>query len=740
MSRNLEIWGGVECTVNRVGDIYFDQLSFSGHDMRLEDLERFAALGLRTLRYPVIWERIAPDHPNEFDWKWTDERLIRARELGIRVIAGLVHHGSGPKYTDLLDPLFPEKLASFAERVAARYPWLDADTPINEPLTTARFSGLYGHWYPHARSHRAFVRMLFAECHGTALAMQAIRRITPEVMLVQTEDMGRIFSTPFMAYEASYENARRWLSLDMLTGQLTPDHELWNYCQTMGLTESELQTFIQSPCPPDIVGINHYVTSNRFLDERQERYPVCYHGGNERHRFADIEAVLVGAENIVGPREVLRQAWDRYKLPLAITETHIGSSRDEQLRWIDEFWRTALDLQDEGIDMRAVAIWALLGSYDWNCLVTQRKGCYESGVFDMRAGQPRPTALAGFVKALAHDEPYDHPVLDMPGWWHRPDRLRFAPVKLRDIGIATKVLQASSRTSRPREVIITGSPGPLATAFAYVCQRRGLPYRLFSRKNFDISDQKAVHMVLKEIQPWAVINAAGYSRIDDAEVNIQACQRDNVIGPSVLAAVCAEHNIPLLTFSSHLVFDGKQKNPYTETSSPAPLNVYGQSKVEAEKIVLSQWEGSLVIRAGDFFGPWDETNLLTLNLRKIFQGVDVTTASDVMVSPTYLPDLVDSSLDLLIDGETGLWHLANSGVTSWAAFTSLAAEACNLNLDHIVTVPASEIRFAATRPSFSALCSERARLLPSLENAIERYAREGRAAFGQHYFDPGASA
>src|SRR5947209_5501206 len=107
--RELELWGGIECTFNRVGDRYFDQLLFNGHQQRLEDLDRIAALGFRTLRYPVLWERVAPENPNTFDWTWPDERLSRLQQLGLDPIVGLLHHGSGPRYTALIDPEFPDK-------------------------------------------------------------------------------------------------------------------------------------------------------------------------------------------------------------------------------------------------------------------------------------------------------------------------------------------------------------------------------------------------------------------------------------------------------------------------------------------------------------------------------------------------------------------------------------------------------------------------------------------------------
>jgi dTDP-4-dehydrorhamnose reductase len=186
MAAPLELWGGVECTVNRVGDCYFDQIERTGHAARVDDLDRFAALGIRTLRYPILWERTAPGGACHADWTWADERMERMLALDIRPIVGLVHHGSGPRHTSLLDPAFADGLAEYARAVAQRYPWALDYTPVNEPLTTARFSGLYGHWYPHRCDSASFVRALLVQCRATVMAMRAIRTVTPGARLVQT--------------------------------------------------------------------------------------------------------------------------------------------------------------------------------------------------------------------------------------------------------------------------------------------------------------------------------------------------------------------------------------------------------------------------------------------------------------------------------------------------------------------------------------------------------------------------
>jgi dTDP-4-dehydrorhamnose reductase len=753
----LEMWAGVECTVNRVDDRYFDQVERTGHAARLDDLERIAALGVRAVRYPVLWERVAPDGLERADWHWVDARLHRLRELGVRPIVGLVHHGSGPRGTSLVDPAFPIKLAAFARAVAERYPWVEHFTPVNEPLTTARFSALYGVWYPHARDALTFARSLLTQCAAIVRAMEAIREVTPAARLVQTEDLAKVHSTPLLRYQADFENDRRWLSFDLLCGRVVPGHRAWRYLHRgLGIPERELAWFAARPCPPDILGLNHYVTSERFLDERLERYPPHTHGGNGRHAYADVEAVRVCADGPAGPRALLREAWERYRLPMAITEVHLGCTREQQLRWLAEVWQAAGALRAEGVELRAVTAWSLLGAFDWNSLLTRDDGCYESGAFDVRAPEPRPTAVARMIRALATDGAYAHPVLDEAGWWKQPSRLLYPPVVrecararstrwVRPWGVhadeqgrqacgeergeerhqlaarrADAAHAALHTPPRPRPILITGATGTLGAAFARLCAERGLAHRLTSRRELDIADPTSVAGALDAHRPWAVVNAAGYVRVDDAERDQQRCFRENAVGPALLAEQCADRGVALLTFSSDLVFDGRQEIPYTESSVPAPLNAYGASKAEGERLVLAAMPGAMVVRTSAFFGPWDQHNFVAAVLRSLAAGVPFAAADDAVVAPTYVPDLVHASLDLLIDGERGIWHLANAGSTTWAALAVRVAEIAGLDPALVEARPVAELGLAAARPRYSVLASERAALLPAVENAICR--------------------
>lgn len=717
-SKKVEIWGGIECTVNRVGDRYFDQLALSGHAERIEeDLERFASLGIRMLRYPVLWERVAPDSPADFDWSQSDRALAKMQELEIKPIVGLLHHGSGPKYTSLLDDAFSTKLSQFAGAVARRYPWVESYTPINEPLTTARFATLYGHWFPHARDDRAFARAVLNQCVAIRAAMSAVRSINSQARLVQTEDLGKTYSTAALSYQANFDNNRRWLTFDMLTGRLDESQPLWWHLLESGITRQELESFLSRPCVPDILGINHYVTSDRFLDDRIDHYPEHDHAGNGRQAYVDVEAVRVLDEGIPGHVGVLREVWDRYELPLAITEVHLGCTREEQLRWLAEAWSAAHELRSENIDVRAITVWSLLGCYGWSSLLTSDFDSYEPAAFDLRSPQPRPTALARMTKALTSEGKCDDPGLDGSGWWRRD--IRFMRRPDREARGDSRRNDDDAAASK-RVILVTGSKGTLGRAFLRAANARGMAAIGAGRNELDICIQGSASAFLERVKPWAVINAAGYVRVDDAERDAANCLRINTGGGCTLANECLRLGIPFVGISSDLVFDGKKDAAYVESDSTSPLNIYGASKARLEEN-LRQLPNVLLIRSSAFFGPWDSHNFLATTFHELSRGRDVRVANDTVVSPTYVPDLVNATLDLVIDGERGIWHLANDGGLTWFDFARLAAERAGLDSSRMVGVPMSELGLPARRPLRSALASERGQLMPTLEAAIDSW-------------------
>ncbi len=403
------------------------------------------------------------------------------------------------------------------------------------------------------------------------------------------------------------------------------------------------------------------------------------------------------AEGIADVGSLLDQAWQRYKIPLVITEVHLGCTREEQMRWFCEIWRTAKERHDAGLEIRAVTAWTLLGSFDWNSLVTRLNGHYEPGVFDLRSDcGPRPTALANLLPELVAGREPVHPVLASPGWWHLPKRLGYPA-----FSTGGRAPRHRKRIIRP--VLISGATGTLGRALGHICVQRGLACRLLNRHEMDIGDASSVDRAIAAWQPWAIVNAAGYVRVDDAEREPELCYRENALGPAILARACRQHNLKLVTFSSDLVFDGRHEDLYRESDPVAPLNVYGMSKAEAEKRVLDHFPEALIVRTSAFFGPWDQYNFVAAVINTLRAGQPFRAAEDMIVSPTYVPDLVNATLDLLIDDAHGIWHLANAGALSWADLARRTAQLGAFDPNQIVGCRAAELHLPAPRPAFTRL-------------------------------------
>lgn len=715
-----EMWGGIECTVNRVENDYFEQLLRTGHVDRPEDLDLFASLGIKAIRYPVLWEQIAPDGLENADWSWSDRQLARLRELGVRPIVGLVHHGSGPRDTSLTDPLFPERLAVFAEAVAHRYPWVEDYTPVNEPLTTARFSALYGHWYPHHRDDLNFARALLGQTRAVALSMAAIRKVNPAARLVQTDDLGRTYATAALAYQADFENERRWLTYDLLAGSLTRRRPMWDWLRYCGAEESELEWFLANPCTPDILGFNTYLSSERYLDERIDLYPGEPVGTNGQHTYVDVLAARVLPGGLMGTRGLLGEAWDRYGLPLAVTEVHNGSGREEQLRWLAEVWQGANEARQAGADVRAVTVWALLGLFDWPNLVTRRDDVYEPGVFDIRGPSPRPTAVARMVADLATKGQHRHPVLQVPGWWRRPDRFWYG----HDVAHGRTDLEANGAGSPfpdAQPVLIIGERNRLRRVLENAFTHRAIPFVALDDTGQVSRDLDRICQSIDETRAWTVIDAGFEHRYPGGEGETVPWTRVSSANLPTIARACAARRLPLVSFSSDIVFDGRQAEPYTEDASVSPADAAGACQVCAETEAMRILPDVLIVRTGPLFG-----NVRHAADVPATYGRDGFRASSTawvdgneIVSPTYLDDLVQAAIDLLLDGERGIWHLTHGTAVSWAEFQRLAS---GHGQPDGATFRLKRSRSAVTRvPATTRVMeSNRGWLLPTLQDAVAR--------------------
>jgi dTDP-4-dehydrorhamnose reductase len=218
-------------------------------------------------------------------------------------------------------------------------------------------------------------------------------------------------------------------------------------------------------------------------------------------------------------------------------------------------------------------------------------------------------------------------------------------------------------------------------------------------------------------------------KVDDAETDLKDCYTSNTLGAHFLAIACKKHNIKLLTFSSDLVFDGSKQEPYVESDKARPLNIYGKSKAHAESLILHTNPSALIIRTSAFFGPWDQYNFAYHVLRSLNAYKEFIAADDVIISPTYVPHLVHSALDLLIDDEKGIWHLANAGEITWYELAKEVAQRAGYNEDLIIPQSLHSMQLPAKRPFYSVLKSERGLLMPPLDHAINCFLNERSVEF-----------
>jgi len=270
-------------------------------------------------------------------------------------------------------------------------------------------------------------------------------------------------------------------------------------------------------------------------------------------------------------------------------------------------------------------------------------------------------------------------------------------------------------------ILLMGAAGRLGQACQRVAHIRGLHTVALPHAALDIADPEALAQALRHYQPWAVVNAAGCVSIDAAETAAARCYRANTLGPSRLAEACAAHGTQLLTFSCDLVFDGQQARPYREHDAARPLSVYGHSKLLAEQAVLEHLPSALVVRTSSFFNAENEDNFVNQALTAARQGTVFAAADDLIISPTYLPDLLNTALDLLLDGAHGRWHLTNQGACTWAELARQTLRLAGLDDAVVQARSAASFGWAARRPHYSALASEHGALLPSIESGLRRH-------------------
>jgi len=256
-------------------------------------------------------------------------------------------------------------------------------------------------------------------------------------------------------------------------------------------------------------------------------------------------------------------------------------------------------------------------------------------------------------------------------------------------------------------VLITGAGGQLGRALLSLAPADS-KVRGVSHDQLDIADPQAVQTILREFRPAVLVNAAGFTRVDDAETEREAAERANAIGPAVLAAACRGAQTWLVHVSTDYVFDGAQGRPYSPAAAPNPLSVYGTTKLQGERAVARELPGHSTVLRTSWLYATDGRNFLTTMLRLMRTRPQLSVVSDQIGAPTSVSGLARVLWAFAEHRAAGLYHWCDSGVASWYDFAiAIAEEASSAGLldgiPPIVPIASVDYPTAARRPPCSLL-------------------------------------
>jgi len=278
-----------------------------------------------------------------------------------------------------------------------------------------------------------------------------------------------------------------------------------------------------------------------------------------------------------------------------------------------------------------------------------------------------------------------------------------------------------------KKILITGTAGQLGREFRRILSQRGMNFTAPTEDLCNITNFEQVEKTIDSEKPDIIINCAAYNLVDETEENPKTAFLVNSVAVENLAKVCKQKNIFLVHYSSDYVFDGEKGSPYTEEDSPAPISIYGQTKLEGELAVQRILTDYLVLRTSWVFGVGTQNFLYKLKQWATNNTV-VKVSSDETSVPTYAVDIVNITLLSLEKGLKGLYHLTNSGYTSRYELSKYFTKKIGLETK-IEPVPASSFNTKARRPRFSAMSN--GKILKELripsrswEDSIDRFVKE----------------
>jgi dTDP-4-dehydrorhamnose reductase len=282
------------------------------------------------------------------------------------------------------------------------------------------------------------------------------------------------------------------------------------------------------------------------------------------------------------------------------------------------------------------------------------------------------------------------------------------------------------------KVVLIGSNGQLGSDLLKVFQAAGDTVVPLTHAQLDVCSEERVAEVLAESKPDVVVSTAAYHRVDECEKKAALAFQVNGTGAMNLAQACHRSGAVLVHFSTDYVFGGYDKRtPYEETDRPAPVNVYGTSKVVGELLVPAYTDRYFVLRVCGLYGIAGSSgkggNFVETMLKKALAGDAIRVVDDQILTPTYTVDLAEAVRKLLLTEKYGLYHLSSEGQCSWYEFTRHIFDSAGIQAQ-LSPVKSSDFPSPVKRPAYSVLSKAKFRGLglsiPSWKDALPRYLQE----------------
>lgn len=259
-------------------------------------------------------------------------------------------------------------------------------------------------------------------------------------------------------------------------------------------------------------------------------------------------------------------------------------------------------------------------------------------------------------------------------------------------------------------ILLTGAAGQVGTELAPLLRQLGDVVAV-DRPECDLASPRDVRALVAEIRPSVVINPAAYTAVNEAETQVDLARAINQTAAGVLAEEAGKLGAMFVHYSTDYVFNGEKQAPYVETDEPAPLNVYGSSKLEGERAVSQAGGRFLILRTSWVYGPHGSNFLLTI--RKLaMEREELKIVSDQIGAPTSSGQIARATARLVQQYAAvtedrfpaGLYHMTAAGSTSWFGFARAITDSLpGRKLERLLPVPTMEYPTPARRPMNSLL-------------------------------------